>query len=231
MAEVNGKLGQFIEWYRKHKKLSPSLTKLFMKDVSKGSGQKGGKAPLKKKKSVSITERIEPHPIVVHQHDEQCTSDVYSTEIESDTSSLHTTISKQMVSPLSHPVYMMGTLHSPVLTPAPYAVPMDSSLYAAPTSSAQNGIIPLLTIMVIRWCNSFYPRLLLFLQLLIVCKSFSSNLLWATLVCVMGVKMDILRIPNLLMIYATKQKSEDNLLLLVVFYHKPVNLTLSTMCM
>ena len=48
VAEINGKLAQFVEWYRKFKK-SPSVTKLLMKDASKGCGRKGGKAPRKKK--------------------------------------------------------------------------------------------------------------------------------------------------------------------------------------
>ena len=57
VAEVNGKLPQFVDWFRKTKKL-PNLSKLAMKDIPKESGCKGGKAPRKKKKSEPITSRV-----------------------------------------------------------------------------------------------------------------------------------------------------------------------------
>ena len=48
-TEINGRLAPFVEWYKKFKK-SPSVTKLLIKDVPKGYGQKGGKNLPKRRK-------------------------------------------------------------------------------------------------------------------------------------------------------------------------------------
>ena len=58
VAEVNGKLKQFIEWYRKAKKM-PSLTKLATSDMPKGRGRKGGRVPRKKQTKTPIATRVD----------------------------------------------------------------------------------------------------------------------------------------------------------------------------
>ena len=63
MAEINGRLEEFVEWHRKLKKL-PSVTKLLVKDSYKGCGRKRRKAPPKKKKVEPIKERVELAPVV-----------------------------------------------------------------------------------------------------------------------------------------------------------------------
>ena len=73
----------------------------------------------------------------------------------------------------------------------------------------------------IKWYNSLCPRL----PLLIVCKSFLSSSFWATLVYAMAAEIDTLRVLSFQMIFAYKQKNGGNLLLLVVFSHKPVGQT------
>ena len=58
VAEVNGKLKQFIELYRKAKKM-PSLTKLATSDMPKGRGRKGGRVPRKKQTKTPIATRVD----------------------------------------------------------------------------------------------------------------------------------------------------------------------------
>ena len=58
VAELNSKLGQFIEWYRKANKI-PSLSKLATSDMPKGRGRKGGQAPRKKQAKTPVTARID----------------------------------------------------------------------------------------------------------------------------------------------------------------------------
>ena len=58
VAEVNKKLGHFVEWYRKANKL-PSLSKLATADVPKGRGRKGGQPPCKKQRKVPISTRVD----------------------------------------------------------------------------------------------------------------------------------------------------------------------------
>ena len=58
VAEVNKKLGHFVDWYRKANKL-PSLSKLATADVPKGRGRKGGQPPRKKQKKVPISTRVD----------------------------------------------------------------------------------------------------------------------------------------------------------------------------
>ena len=55
---MNGKLKQFIEWYRKAKKM-PSLTKLATSDMPKGRGRKGGRVPQKKQTKTPIATRVD----------------------------------------------------------------------------------------------------------------------------------------------------------------------------
>lgn len=59
VAEVNGKLEQFVEWYCKSKK-SPSLSRLALKDIPKGCGRKGSKPPRKRMKAQPISKRLDP---------------------------------------------------------------------------------------------------------------------------------------------------------------------------
>ena len=75
----------------------------------------------------------------------------------------------------------------------------------------------IITVIGIKWCNSLYFHL----PLLIVCKFLSSSL-WGTLVCAMAAKIGTLRLLSLQTIFAYKQKNGSNLLLLVVFSHKPI---------
>ena len=57
VAEVNEKLNQVIEWYRKAKKM-PSLTKLATSDMPKGRGHKGRRVPRKKRTKTPIATRV-----------------------------------------------------------------------------------------------------------------------------------------------------------------------------
>ena len=65
VPELNKKLPDFIQWFRKLKKL-PSLTPLTMGNVSKGCGRKGGRPPRKKKAIKTATKRVELNPIPIH---------------------------------------------------------------------------------------------------------------------------------------------------------------------
>ena len=63
VAEINGRLEEFVEWHRKLKK-SPSVIKLLVKDSYKGCGRIRRKAPPKKKKVEPIRERVELASVV-----------------------------------------------------------------------------------------------------------------------------------------------------------------------
>ena len=58
VAEVNKKLGHFVEWYRKTNKLA-SLSQLATADLPKGRGHKGGQPPRKKQKKAPISTRVD----------------------------------------------------------------------------------------------------------------------------------------------------------------------------
>ena len=220
VAEINGRLEEFVEWHRKLKK-SPSVTKLLVKDAYKGCGRKGGKAPPKKKKVEPIRERVELTPVVQSLTDTQSTSSVNNNNEMA--SSLHTTVPNHYY--YDHPIAnALGASHSQFLNPVPYAAPINplpSSHSLLPSMSfapwcnssyiSNNGI---------KWYNSLCPHL----PLLIVCKSFLSSSLWGTLVYAMAAKIGTLRVLSLQMIFAYKQKNGGNLLL-VVFSSKPVGQT------
>ena len=70
VAEVNGKLWQFVEWYRKSKKLL-SLSRLVVKDMPKGRGQKGSKPPRKKQKLNPVSKRVDPILVDVPSSDSE----------------------------------------------------------------------------------------------------------------------------------------------------------------
>ena len=57
VAEKEGDLERFIEWFKQAKK-APNLTKLVTTKMPKGRGHKGGVAPSKKKRKVTSAERI-----------------------------------------------------------------------------------------------------------------------------------------------------------------------------
>lgn len=58
VAEVNGKLSQFLST-RKRKKSVPNVTSLLTTNMPKGRGRKGGAAPKSRKPSQKVTARIE----------------------------------------------------------------------------------------------------------------------------------------------------------------------------
>ena len=58
VAEINHKLTAFLEWCKKYKRSQPNVSKLLMKDVSKGIGRKGGKPAAK---------RVELNPLPAHE--------------------------------------------------------------------------------------------------------------------------------------------------------------------
>ena len=133
MAEIDGRLDKFVEW---HRKLSHQmLPKLVTKDVSKGCGRKGGKAPAKKKKVEPIRERVELTPVVPSLADTQCKNSI-SNSIEI-ASSLHTNY-------YSHPI---AASHSQFLNPVGYATPMNP----LPSSHSLLPATPF-----VPWCNSSY---------------------------------------------------------------------------
>ena len=60
VAEVNGMLSDFLDWFRRSKNVTPNLTKLLTSDMPQGRGRKGGKGP-RKRKAPSIVGIISGH--------------------------------------------------------------------------------------------------------------------------------------------------------------------------
>ena len=59
VAEANGMLSDFFNWFRRSKNVTPSLTKLLTSDMPQGRGRKGGKGPRKRKDTaVDISSRV-----------------------------------------------------------------------------------------------------------------------------------------------------------------------------
>ena len=58
VAEMSTKLPQFVEWFKKSKKV-PNLSKFAETTMSKGRGEKGGACSRKRKPSLPTKKRIE----------------------------------------------------------------------------------------------------------------------------------------------------------------------------
>ena len=142
VAEINGRLAQFVEWHRKSKK-STSFTKLLMKDVPKGYGRKGGKAPPRKKKVEPVMKRVKLTPISPHAGTESnlhCTPEMTSTT----PSLLHTTVSNCDY----HITNVQTASHSQLINPVSFDAPMNPSLPSHHSLFSSMPFVP--------WYNSSY---------------------------------------------------------------------------